>query len=160
MVDQVDPGANPEILEEEQALRLSLEQADAKRADFESELRSIDGEWEALSSRRVQYESLEQACCAIEKLNDEGVSRTFWGDRASDEQVLAHLVEVRGQIAGLGHEVTEVGERRDAARERVEQHLDVIDYIEDDLLHAIEQEQRRQQEWVVERAENELPWRL
>jgi hypothetical protein len=159
-VDQVDPDVNPEILEEEQALRLRLEQADAKRADFESELRSIDAEWDALSGQRVQYESLEQACQALEKLNDEGISRAFWGDRASDEQVLAHLVEVRGQIADLGHELTEVEQRRDAARKRMEQHLDVIDYIEDDLRQAIEQEQRRQQEWVVERDENELPWRL
>jgi hypothetical protein len=148
------------VPEEEQQLRVQLQAAEDALSVLEAGLCDIESEWEALGSRRVQYESLEHACQSIEKLREEGISRTFWGDRASDEEVAAHLDEVRARIADLGSELTEVEQRRDATREKVEQQCEAVEIIDDELRQWIEQEERRKQEWIVERDETEIPWRL
>jgi len=156
----VDSQESATIPEEQQALRAQLQSSEEQLSTLEAELRTIELEMEALASRRVQYDVLEHACQSIEKLGEEGLSRTFWGDRASDDAVVAHLEEVRSTVADLAREVTDVEQRQAAARQRVDQQLDTVAFVEDDLLQAIEQEERRLLEWVVERDETEIPWRM
>jgi hypothetical protein len=150
---------------EEQRLREELEQAERELAPREADLASADAELQALEDKRVEYEPLEEACQVIEKLEASGLSRTFWGDRATDVEVGEHLSEVRGRIESIAGEQIEAEARREAARKRLRQQLDEIALIESDLLQAIEAEERKRQEWQLEREATEpeprlqiLPW--
>jgi hypothetical protein len=150
---------------EEQALRRQLKEAESRLTGFQKELQTIELEWNAVEDKRVQYEPLEQACQTLEQLAEAGLGRAFWGNRASDEQVVEHLAEVRDRISSLAGELVEIDQRRDAARQRVNNQLDDIAFIEGDLVQAIETEERRRQEWLVEREESQvkprqqiLPW--
>ena len=129
-------------------------------AERRAELEQVESEWRAVEDRRVQYEPLETVCQSIEKLSEAGLSREFWGDRATDEDVTEHLAEVRGRIDALAGELVEIDTRRNAAKKRFRQQLDTVSLIEGDLLQAMEAEERRLQEWVVERDEGERSLRL
>lgn len=154
-----------EIPAEERELREQLAEADVALKEFQSSLHTIDSEWEAVEDKRILYEPLEQACQTMEQLEEAGLSRAFWGDRASDDDVGTHLSEVRGRIAELGSDLIEIGRRHDAAKKKVGNHLDTIALIEGDLIQAMEVEERRRQEWLIEREESlpeprlqVLPW--
>ena len=146
--------------EEEQRPRQELVEAEAELADYQARLDEVEGEWTAVADRQVEYQPLEEACETLEKLEASGLARTFWGDRATDEEVSAHLADVRAQITALAGELIEIETRREVAQKRVRGQLDTIALIEGDLLQAMETEERRRQEWVVEREESEAPKRL
>ena len=156
----MDSAVSTEMSEAEQALRLRLQEEEVKLSGLESDLRAEESAWETLATKRAQFDSMEQVCQTIEKLSEEGVSRSFWGDLASDEEVAAHLDEVRANINELGSELANVEQRRSAARQSLERQVDVVAQVEDDLLAVFEQQVRKQQEWLIEREETELPWHL
>ena len=145
---------------EELRLRGELDDAERELAVFRAEFERIDAEWQALSDKRVEYEPLEEVCQSVEKLSAAGLSRVFWGDRATDDEVVAHLIEVRGQITALAGEIVEVDASREAARKRMRRQLDDMALIEGDLLQAMETEERRLHEWQVDRDETPVARRL
>jgi hypothetical protein len=155
----VDSTTQP-IVPDEQRLRALMQQAEAELAGRESALRTVKSEWDALAAKRAQYEPLEHVCQSIEKLAEAGLARIFWGERASDTDVSAHLAEVREKVADVAREVGDVQQKLQRAQRSVDQQLDTIEIIDEDLLQAVEADERRKQEWAVERSESEIPWRL
>jgi hypothetical protein len=149
-----------EHTDETQRLKDELERAEGDLAARQAELAAVDAELETLADKRVLYEPLEDACRTIEKLEEAGLSRVFWGERATDQQVSAHLADVRGEIESLAGEQIDIDARREAARKRVRQQLDDIALIESDLLQTIEAEERKRQEWLLEREATVLQPRL
>ena len=146
--------------DDEEALSQQLHAAESALVDLQADLESVEAEWEALAQKRVQYRLLEDACQSIEKLAEADLSRVFWQDRASDDEVDTHLSDVRSAIEALAGGVAEIEARRAEARRKVNEQLDSIAWIEGDLIQAVEAEERRRQEWLVERAASELPPRL
>jgi len=150
-----EPQPNPEI----QALRQAHDDAERELAFRRAALATVRGEWDAVKDKREQYEALEGTCQQLERLREIGLSEVFWSDRASDDEVVAHIGDVRARIAEVGAEVTAVEQRYQKTRRWVEHQIDAVDAVEDDLAHAIEVDERRKQEWLVERDETEIPGR-
>jgi hypothetical protein len=145
---------------QEAQLQQQLSEAEQTLAGLQSELNAIQADWDAVEDKRVQYEPLELACQSLENLSDEGLSRIFWGDRASEAEVAAHLTEVRAEIAELGNGLIEIEQRRESVKQTVREQMNTVSLIEGDLIQAIENEERRRHEWVVERQETAIVPRL
>jgi len=145
---------------EEQRLQAELGVAEETLRSYRADLEQVTAEWQAVAEKREQYEPLEAACQSIEKLTEAGLARQFWGERATDQQVAAHLAEVRGTIEAVAGELVGIDTRREAARKRVRQQLDTVALIEGDLVQAMENEERRLQEWLVEREATVIPPRI
>jgi outer membrane biosynthesis protein TonB len=140
-----------EPIQDEQALRAQLDQAQARLDGLARELHAIDGEIEELSTERQQYDLLHEICGGLEKLNELGGSSLFWGDRPTDGSGDLHLGTVRRRADAFQQRLNDIESGRQAILDRIRGQQESTDYIEDDLYEVQRREEMRKLEWVVER---------
>ena len=143
---------------DEQTLRTQLAQAREKLDGLVRKLRAVDGELEALSGERAQHQTLHEVCTALDKLTELGGVRLFWGEDASDVAGADHLRVARGRIEAFQKRLSEIEERREELLDEIEQQQRSSWFIEEDILEAQEQAQRRAEEWAIEREVESFPF--
>ena len=85
-------------------------------------------------------------------------ARLFWGERAPDaDGADAHPPGARSH-RGVQKRLAEIEERRDALLDEIEQQERSGWFIEEDILEAQEQAERRAQEWTIEREVESFPF--
>ncbi len=144
---------------EEQSLRKHVEKTERVLDNLEADLRSIDAELEALAQRNHQYELLEQVCRSLEELDGLGATHLFWGNDGDPDNPREHIHGARRRIDEFDEEIAEVEERRQSITDKFNEQNDSLDYLHYDLRDAIERQESRQNEWLVERDVEELPYR-
>jgi hypothetical protein len=145
--------------QDQQALLAQLELARQQLDRLVADLRGVDAELEALATEREQYRVVNEVCGALDRLRQLGGAELFWGDRSAANQGDAQLMRVRSRVEGFEKQIGEIEERRQAVFEEVLRQQDHTDWIADDVLEAQEEEERRQQEWIIEREISDLPLR-
>jgi outer membrane biosynthesis protein TonB len=133
----------------------ALGQAQQKIGGLEERLRSVDAELESLAAQREQYRLLDEICGSLDKLTQQGVAQTFWGDRA--DQADGHLREVRERVAAFGQNIRVAEERRRAILDEIMQEHQVLALLEGDLNDLEEEELERSLDWSIERELGPLP---
>jgi hypothetical protein len=140
-----------EARKDQHALIAELGMAQGAIDALVGELRARDAQLEALATERKQHRLLHQVCDALSELESLGGSQLFWGTpeavRSGEEQlgrVREHLIAFEGRIA-------EIEARRQSLREQIDQEQYRAGLIEDELFEAQDEEERRRQEWIVER---------
>jgi hypothetical protein len=141
---------------EELSIRDEVERSERVLDDLEADLRSIDRELEELAQRSPQYELLEQVCRALDELDQLDARHLFWGHDAED--AADRLRKARGKVDEFGEEVARVEQRREGVVNSINEHNVALDYLHYDLQDAMEREESRKNEWVVERDEDPLPY--
>ncbi|MDH3440237.1 MAG: AgmX/PglI C-terminal domain-containing protein [Gammaproteobacteria bacterium] len=146
---------NPEFAEQERLLRQKVEKSERVLAELESDLREVDAELERLAQQSQQFEVLGQVCRSLEELESIGATALFWGDEesASREQ----LDRAHRHIDEYGASIVQVEERRQIIVEKIGDQNLTLDYLHYDLSEAIEREENRRAEWLVERDGDEVP---
>ncbi len=145
--------------QDQQALRAQLAQAREKLDVRIRELREIDAELDGLATESKQHRLLHDVCGALEELSALGGAELFWGDRTAATTSLDHIRRVRSRVDFFQKRISEIEDRRQAVLEEAERQHDAIDLIEDDVFEAQEEEERREQEWLIERESSVLPVR-
>jgi outer membrane biosynthesis protein TonB len=140
-----------EPIQDEQALRAQLDQAQARLDGLARELHAIDGEIGELSTERQQYDLLHEICGGLEKLNELGGSSLFWGDRPADGSGEFHLGAVRRRVDAFQQRLSDFESSRQAVLDRIRGQQESAEYIEDDLYDVKRREEMRKLEWVIER---------
>ncbi len=140
---------------EERSLLEQVQSSERVLDDLQSELRTIEMELAQLAERRRQYELLETACRSLEELESLGAGELFW----DSEQGAHRLSHARSQIAAFADEVARVEDHREAALSRIDQQNLELDCLHYDLQDVIQREEARQNEWLVEREQEPLPYR-
>ena len=150
--------ANSDSLVERQR-RLSAELQDARAAvdGLHSELRVLDETLEELSGEREQYELVQQACGALEKLAELGGEELFWGDRIAGGDPTTHIGIVRRRLHEFALRVNDIECTRQALLEKINEAEGNTYEIEYDLEEARRREEMRKLEWVPEREVGPLP---
>jgi hypothetical protein len=120
------------------------------------ELRSLDAQLEALSPERNQHRLLHQVCDALGELDKLGGAQLFWGTREAVTTGELQLGRVRERVMAFEGRVGELEARRQSTREEINKAQYHVGLIEDELFEAQEEEELRQQEWIVEREISEL----
>jgi hypothetical protein len=115
------------------------------------ELRALDGQLEALAGERHQHRLLHQVCDALGELGKLGAAQLFWGTRDAVSAGEGQLGRVRERVTAFESRIGELEARRQGIREQINQAQYQVGLIEDELFEAQEEEERRQQEWIVER---------
>ncbi len=144
---------------DEIALKSEVEKSQRVLEGFERELDAVNAELDAFVERNQQIDKLTQVCRALEELDAAGGAHLFWNEgdgRASAEE---HLRQARARMDEFAAEVAAVEARRDAILGKIEDQNVALDYLHYDLQEAIEREEARKAEWIVEREADVLPYR-
>ena len=150
----------PEISEEElslddQSLQEKVRESEGVMADLEAELRDIDFELTQLAEQNQKYEALGNVCRSLEELENLGGTGLFWN--AEDGDVDACLHEARTRIHEFGESIVAAEYRREGIVAKIGNQGFVLDSLHYELVDAMEREERRRAEWLVEREADELP---
>ena len=145
--------------EEELALREQVKHAQQKLGYLEQALHAADGELETLSVQQEQYQLLDQACVSLEKLDQHGVAHLFWGEQPEVGNTAEYLCKVRGRIESFNTQQAKVEDRRQSIISDIEDQYETIDFLDDDLLEVLEQEENRKAEWLIETEDRDVPYR-
>jgi hypothetical protein len=148
---QDQQGANAEAVKDQQALIAELGTSQESLDALVGELRSLDAQLEALTPERNQHRLLHQVCDALGELGQLGGAQLFWGTAEAVTTGEQQLGRVRERVAVFESRVGELEARRLGTREQIDQEQYRAGLIEDELFEAQEEEERRRQEWIVER---------
>jgi hypothetical protein len=164
--DAVDAGAHEAFSEHtdttsreqnQQALAAELAQARQALDALAVDLRAIDAELEGLATEREQHRLLLEICSSLDKLGEIGGDRLFWGEGADKDAGADRVRGVLARVAQFSERVSEIEARRSAVIDRINQQQNHAALMEDVLFEALEEEERRKQEWIIEREISKLP---
>ncbi len=146
---------------ESQRKALSEQHADARRVleALEIDVAGVEQELTVLVATQGDYDLLEQACSAVETLSEKGIGELFWGELAGPDAE-AQLREARAKILDFQAAVRRLEDKLLNAQDAVAGQQEVVDFLEYDLFQALQLEESRKAEWVVERKETSFPGRL
>jgi len=147
-----------EEYDDEARLRDQVDQSERIMKVLQRDLRDIDNELDELAKRTHQYDMVSEICASLEKLEEIGAADLFW-DQASEQRPADSLRYARNKIEEFGDEIAEVEIRRQTVLDKIGEQNSELDYLHYDLRDAIEREEDRRSEWVVQRAANDPQYR-
>lgn len=142
--------------ENEEVLRVQLEQSRGRLDGFVRELRDIDAELEDVATERSQYQALHEVCGGLEKLGQLGAAELFWSGRAANREADEHLRLVRSRVDEFQQRLAVTEGSREAVLEKIRREEENSEILEDDAYEARWQEEQRKLEWIVDREISEL----
>ena len=144
-----------ELSDQELALQAQAKESERELGKLEEDLRAVDVELAQLAGQSRKFEALGDVCRSLEKLEDLGGTELFWKPEAGDVE---HYIEgARGHIHDFGEKFVKVEKRRDKIMNRIGRQNYALDCLHYELLDAMEREETRRAEWVVEREAEDLP---
>jgi outer membrane biosynthesis protein TonB len=150
---------NTEVIQDEQALREALLQAQERLDELVGARRAVDGEVEAIAGERARFETLRGVCDGLDRLGELGATELFWDDRNVGDIGEGLLRRARSRLEVFLERVGRIDRRREVIIESILQEQERIEDLEEDLFQAQQAEERRKLEWIVEREISALPAR-
>ncbi len=138
-------------------LNAQIEQTRGILEELEGQLRVVEAELEAFFAEKERFDVLRGVCDGLERLGKLGADELFWEGLPGTGDPAGHLARLRGRVAGFEEETQGVREIRESLRAMVDQHLEELDYLYEEVNQAYIREERRQEEFVVERELSPLP---
>lgn len=151
---------NTTLLAEELApLHAQIQETRKKHETLEGELRAVEAELDKFSAARKRVDVLSEVCSALDKLGELKAGELFWKGLAENGSAEEHLKRVRDRVARFEGKISGVLERQAALQSQIEQRLDELDGLHELVRDAHEREERRMEEFVIEREITVLPFR-
>jgi outer membrane biosynthesis protein TonB len=151
---------NTSILVQELApLNAQIEQVRQKREALEGELRVVEAGLETFSADRQRFDALRDVCNALDKLGGLKANELFWGGIPETADAARHVERVRGRIASFEAEISGFLEKQASIQEQINQCLDELDILYEEVQGAHDREERRKEEFVIEREISPVPYR-
>jgi outer membrane biosynthesis protein TonB len=154
---------NTDFSDEEQTLQAQVQESEVELAKLEEDLYSVDVEMAQLAGQNRKFEALGDVCNSLEQLEEAGGTDLFWKSDAGD--VDSYIEGAREKIREYGDKFVDVEQRRDAIMSKIGKQNFALDCLHYDLLDAMEREETRRNEWLVERDADEvephamiMPW--
>ena len=144
---------------QEHSLRQNVEQSERELDDLLEGLEKIDNEIEALAQQKHRYDLLADVCRSLEELENIGAAELFWEAHSARDDQAARLQYAQKKIDKFCNDFTDLEERRDFIVGKIGEQNHELDVLHYDLQDVIEREESRQNEWLVEREADELPYR-
>lgn len=148
------------ILAQELApLEARIEQARQKKGAIEAELRVVEAELETFSAERQRFDALRDVCDALDRLRDLKADELFWEGGAEAREPARHVERARSRVARFEGEIGGILEKQAALTGQISKYQDELDVLYEEVRDAYDREERRKEEFVVEREISPVPYR-
>ena len=144
-----------EFSTEEHELQSQVRESEHALEELEQELQAVDQELADLAAQSGKYEALGNVCRSLEELDNLGGSELFW--KTDAENAEDFVASARGRIEDFGEKFLDVEKRRDAIMHKIGTQNNALDCLHYELLDAMDREETRRNEWVVERDADDIP---
>ena len=144
---------------DELSIRDKVERSERELDDLLEGLHKIDSEIEALAQQKHRYDLLSDVCRSLEELDNIGAADLFWEAHSARDDQAARLRYAQNKIDKFCEDFTDLEERRDFIVGKIGEQNHELDVLHYDLQDVIEREESRQNEWLVEREAEDLPYR-
>jgi hypothetical protein len=146
------------MLEDELAeLGVRIGHVRQKQGALEGELRSVEAELETFSAERQRFEALRNVLTTLDKLGELKADDLFWGN---DPHAPGQVEQARGRLARFEGEISGILEKRASLQEQINRSLDELNFLNEEIRDAYAREERRQEEYVVEREISPVPYHV
>jgi outer membrane biosynthesis protein TonB len=138
-------------------LNAKIEQTVEKREMLEERLGAVTAELEKYDAGRQRFDALQDVCDALEKLAELKAGDLFWKGIPGEVDAVGHLKQVRGRMASFEEKVSSIQDDQAYLQGLVDQANDELAYLYEEVQEAYEREERRREEFVVEREISSVP---
>ncbi len=144
-----------DLFENEGELRGKLADSEKILEGLQNDLADSEAALAELEKRKEEFLVLGQVCRSVELLDDIGAAHLFWEDR--DSAPPEQLERARAVIDEYNQSIVRADDERLSLIEKIGDQDESLDALHYDLTEAIEREENRQAEWLVERDSDEIP---
>ena len=141
----------------EHSLRSAFESSEQELTVLQDSLQSVGSELTALAEKAYEFEVLGQICRSLQELDNLGASELFWPSQDDLESRNAKLAGAHRKIEDYSAEINHVEDRRDSILSQIGEQNRDLDQLHFNLVDIAEQQETRKNEWLVERAANDVP---
>lgn len=125
--------------------------ANAQLDGLSRELGDVDLELDGLAGDRVRHRLLEQACSALEELDQAGGGDLFWDGISPPEERGGQIARARGRTESVRAHIEATESRRIDLIGKIGHANEQLLLLEDEAFDRQEAEERRRYEWIVDR---------
>jgi hypothetical protein len=148
------------LLEQELApLNARIEEIREKRAALEDELGGVAAELEKFSAARQRIDALQDVCNALDKLTDLKAEELFWKGIPGEEDAAGHMQRIRGRVSRFEQRISGIQEKQGRLQAQIDQRDEELAVLFEEVQEAYEREERRREEFVIEREMSPVPYR-
>jgi len=140
-------------------LNAQIEQIRKKRETLEDDLRVVEAELEKFSAARQRFDALQDVCTAFDKLNELKAGQLFWKGIPGIEDTAGHLERARDRVARFQEKISGITEKQTSLQAEVDERCAQLEYLYEEVHDAHEREERRKEEFVIEREISAVPYR-
>ncbi|WP_328755755.1 AgmX/PglI C-terminal domain-containing protein [Geomonas propionica] len=151
---------NTSLLEQELApLNARIKEVEGTLSDLEMQMRVAEAELDMFSADRLCFDALRDACDALERLDSLEVKQLFWGALPEINDPELRLSRIRSSVARFDEEIRGALEKKTGLRAQMNQRLEELEVLSEDVHDAHARDQRRDEEFLVERDVSPIPGR-
>lgn len=126
---------------------------------LEDELQSVAAELETFADERQRIDALREVCDALDRLGELDAGELFWDGLPTAGEAPGYVARLRERVAGFEDKTRQVRQRQEDLQARIDRHLDELDALHLEVSDAYAREERRRDEFVIEREISPLPFR-
>ncbi len=154
----LDSPQNTDISDDERVILEEISRKEAELDDLVSTLRAADEKVANLQKERGKYDALMGVCDSLEKLDSHNARELFWGKHGGHKQDKRIDYAIR-QFNIHEAEIEAAQRERQQILDRVDDKNLVLDSLDTYLRDAMEEEEQRRSEWIIENEPRELSYR-
>lgn len=152
---------NTSILAQElEPLNAQIEVVRERIESLEGELCIAEAELDALSAEKMRFNALQDVCEALDKLSSLEAPELFWDELPGVENPTGLVENLRKKVEHFEDEIRGGLEKQNVLKERIEQAYEELTLLNGEVLDAHAREERRLDEFAIEREITSLPGRV
>ena len=147
------------LAEELTPLNARIDQIEDQRQALETQLQGVDKQLDGFSADRQRFEALGAVCDALDRLVELKAEGLFWEGISGTDDNAGHLQLARQRVAQFEGQISGFLQKQETLKTQIDRRTAELDFLYQEVHDAHDREQRRQEEFVIEREISSVPYR-